>query len=395
MSHPHGDEARENGGAGLSQHLATAEETLRTRFDEPIERATALTRRTLAWFPVRVWRHFLRHNGFLLAAGVSYEALFAIFAAVYVAFASVGLWLGASPVAVQELIDLINRYIPGLISDDGVFTPEQVQAVATGGTGVLSITGLIAVGTLIWTMIGWVTYARRAVRNIFGLPPDDRGYMLLKIRDFLAALLFGGALIVGGVVGFLGTWTFGAVFRLFGWDTHSWWFQLLVGAATVLVSFAVDALALAVIFRFLSGAAVHWHMILPGALLGGGGVALLQLGAGFLLSYSPSNPLLATFAVFIGLLLWFRVAGVVLLVAAAWIAVSAHDEDIELAPRSEADVRAAEHAALLVAARVRIREAEKARDDASWLHRPAASRALRRAQMELDTLTADDPPPTA
>ena len=32
----------------------------------------------MAWFPVRVWRHFLIHNGFLLAAGVSYQALFAI-----------------------------------------------------------------------------------------------------------------------------------------------------------------------------------------------------------------------------------------------------------------------------------------------------------------------------
>lgn len=48
----------------------------------------------MAWFPVRVWRHFLIHNGFLLAAGVSYQALFASFAAIYVAFAIAGLWLG-------------------------------------------------------------------------------------------------------------------------------------------------------------------------------------------------------------------------------------------------------------------------------------------------------------
>ena len=57
------------------------------RVDAAVERATALTQRTLALFPVRVWRHFLQHNGFLLAAGVSYQALFAIFAAIYLAFA--------------------------------------------------------------------------------------------------------------------------------------------------------------------------------------------------------------------------------------------------------------------------------------------------------------------
>lgn len=67
--------------------------TLRERFEEPIARATELTKKTLAWFPVRVWRHFLQHNGFLLAASISYQALFAIFAVIYVAFAAVGVWL--------------------------------------------------------------------------------------------------------------------------------------------------------------------------------------------------------------------------------------------------------------------------------------------------------------
>ena len=47
----------------------------------------------MALFPVRVWRHFLVRNGFLLSAGMSYQALFAIFAAVYVVFAVAGIWL--------------------------------------------------------------------------------------------------------------------------------------------------------------------------------------------------------------------------------------------------------------------------------------------------------------
>src|SRR5690606_7903314 len=88
------------------------------RLDAAVERATALTKRTLELFPVRVWRHFLQNNGFLLAAGVSYQALFAIFAAIYVAFATAGLWLGGSKEAVDALIRVINSYIPSLISED-------------------------------------------------------------------------------------------------------------------------------------------------------------------------------------------------------------------------------------------------------------------------------------
>ena len=136
------------------------------RLDAAVERATALTQRTLGLFPVRVWRHFLQHNGFLLAAGVSYQALFAIFAAIYLAFAIAGLWLGGSTEAVDGMIDIINSYIPNLIQDEGgVFTPQQVQEIAASTTGLLSITGLIALGTVIWTAIGWVTFSRRATSS--------------------------------------------------------------------------------------------------------------------------------------------------------------------------------------------------------------------------------------
>ena len=80
----------------------------------------------------------------------------------------------------------------GLISDGagGVFTTDQVTAIATGSTSALAITGAIALGTALWTAIGFVTYARRAVRDIFGIPPDRRSYFLLKARDLLAAAGF-------------------------------------------------------------------------------------------------------------------------------------------------------------------------------------------------------------
>ncbi len=301
------------------------------RLDAAVERATALTRRTLGLFPVRVWRHFLQHNGFLLAAGVSYQALFAIFAAIYLAFAIAGLWLGGSEDAVNGLIAIINSYIPNLIlPEGGVVTPEQVQDIASNTTGVLSITGLIALGTVIWTAIGWVTFSRRAVRDIFGLPPDRRSYVLLKARDLLAALIFGIALVVGSVLTSASATVLSWILTQLGWDSGSDSVNVSIRIGTVLVSFALMSSALASMVRFLTGTSLHWGTIWPGALLGGGAMTVLQYGAGFLLSYTPSNPLLATFAIFIGLLLWFRVNGVVMLVAASWIAVAAQDRDLPL-----------------------------------------------------------------
>ena len=367
--------------------------TLRERFDEPIARATEITRATLAWFPVRVWRHFLQHNGFLLAAGVSYQALFAIFAAIYVAFAIAGLWLGGSPEAVNALIDVINAYIPGLISTSGLVSPKDVQEIASSMSGVLSVTGLIALGAVIWTAIGWVTFSRRAVRDIFGLSPDRRSYFLLKARDLLAAFVFGIALIAGYVLSAASTAALSWLLSLVGWNTGSGVLNSTIRLATVVVSLALNSAALAAMFRFLTGTSLSWRRIWPGALLGGGAMTVLQFGAGFLLGYTPSNPLLATFAIFIGLLIWFRLNGIVMLVAASWIAVAANDKDVPLLQQSEAERLEAEHKALLVAANVRLRTAREAQMTAPWYGLWAAKRAVREAEAELEHVKATAPPP--
>lgn len=393
---------------GEAEAAVRAEETLRDRwemtqatflerFDQPIQRATEITRKTMGWFPVRVWRHFLQHNGFLLAAGVSYQALFAIFAAIYVAFAIAGLWLGASPEAIDALIGVINSYIPGLVSPDnsssGLFTKDQVTEIATGSAGLLGITGLIALGTLVWTAIGFVTYSRMAVRDIFGLPKDSRSYVLLKARDLLAAVVFGVALIVGSAASGIGTWALGLLFDLLGASEHTELYQLSLRTASVVVSFALYTGALAALVKFLTGTSLRWKQIWLGALLGGAAVTVLQLGAGLLVGYTPRNALLATFAISVGLLLWFRIVGVIILVASAWIAVSAKDENVPLQQQTEAERLAEEHATLLTAAHIRLRTARAVRESAPWFRRWSADRAVRAAELELEHVEASAPPP--
>lgn len=367
-------------------------QSLRGRLEQPVERATALTRRTLAWFPVRVWRHFLQHNGFLLAAGVSYQALFAIVAALYVAFASAGLWLGANDDVINSLIAIVNSYIPDLISDNGLVKPAQVREVADRSASVFTITGIVAIGVAIWTAIGFITFARRAVRDIFVLPFDSRGYILLKARDLLAAAVFGAALIAGSVAATVTSGLFGWILSLFGPDTEIW-SGIFVRLLSIFVAFVINTLALAGLFRFLAGTSLGLRSIMPGATLGGAGMAVLQLGAGYLFGYTPNNPLLATFAIFIGFLLWFRLNGIVILVAASWIAVSAGDQELPLSHQSENERRAAEHAALLLAARIRLREAKEERADAAWWRRRRADRAVRQAAEELAQIEESAPPP--
>lgn len=353
---------------------------LRERLDQPIERATTITRRTLGWFPIRVWRHFLQHNGFLLAASVSYQSLFALFATIYTAFAVVGLWLGGSTMAIDALIGVVNSYIPGLISGDGPVAPEDVADIARNSGSVLAVTGAVALGVAVWTAIGFVTFTRRAVRDIFGLPFDTRNYVLLKLRDFGAALLFGAALVLGAALGLVAGGIVRQLFDLLEVPYESTTIDVLSRLASVLVAVALNAAALTGLIRFLTGTSLPWRKIMPGSLFGGAALSVLQLGAGFLAVYSPTNPLLATFSVLIGFLLWLRLAGIVILVAASWVAVSATDDGIPLVVRTDAERRADERRALRVVAEAQVRDAEHALADAGWWHRVSARRDVRRAR---------------
>ncbi|MDQ1123023.1 YihY/virulence factor BrkB family protein [Microbacterium trichothecenolyticum] len=371
----------------LRDRFEAAHSAVRERLDEPLARAA----KVVQWFPIRVWRHFLQHNGFLLAAGMSYQGIFAVFSALYLSFAAVGIWLGGSRQAIDGLISIVNSYIPGLISKHGLVQPDKVESVAQESGKLLGITGSVAAIVVIWTAIGFVTFTRRAVRDTFGLPFDMRNYVLLKARDFVASALFGFALLVGALLGSVTTGAVDLLFEFLGWDkeTPGW----TIGARTVsaVIAFGVNTVALAALFRFLTGTTLTWRRTWPGALVGAGGMVVLQIGAGFLLVYTPTNPLLGTFTALIGFLLWFRLIGIVILVSAAWIAVAAGDRDVPL--RSPEDRRAMEQAALVIAAEVGVREAREAAALARWPWRWRARRRLVAAEKALASARAALPAP--
>lgn len=338
-------------------------------------------------FPVRVWRLFLARNGFLLTAGMSYQALFAIFAAVYVVFAVAGIWLTSNPQALKAFTTLLNTYAPGFVGENGVISTQELTEIATSSTSLFGLTGAVALAGLIWTAIDWITYSRLAVRSIFGLPKDTSAYVLLKTRDFLVGAAFGTILLLATVLSVATTSFLGWLTGLMGLPADSGWSEFVVQAGAILVVFVIDTIALAVLFRFLSAAAMPWRRMWVGSLLGSAALTVLQLLGGLVLTGASTNPLLATFAVFVALLLWFRIVSIIILVAAAWIAVEAFDahESLRIVTpeQLEAEEREQEQDALVTAARVRVREAQQGVADANWMERIPARRRLAKAEDEL------------
>lgn len=361
---------------------------MRARLTRSAGRAAVFTRRAAALFPVRVWRRFLRRNGFLLSAGMAYQALFSMFALLYVAFATAGIWVSGSTQAIDALIGIINTYLPGFISEDGIATAEEVRAIAENATGAFTLAGAIAAGVVIWTASGAVTFTRRAVRDIFGLPFDTRNFALLKLGDAVTALCFGITLLLGAGISIAGVWALTQLFDVLGWSLGSKGYEYLVRASSVLLLIVIDTAAIAVLVRFLAGTSIRWRTIWPGAVFGGLAITVLQLGAGLLFTRSPGNPLLATFAVLVAVLLWCRLVAAVILLAASWIALAAADRNEPLEPP---DAAAAAHAALAARAAQARRRLDGAAVDlaeARWWQRRELRADLHAAREEWEDATA-------
>ena len=353
--------------------------------------------RLITWgrslFPVRVWLHFLDQNGLILAAGMSFQALFAVFAAVYVGFSVAGIWLIGQPQTLRSLAEIVNTAVPGLVGQDGLVTIDELMSIGSLGTGFLTWTGVIAVAGLAWTAIGWLTFSRMSVRAVLGLEKDRRNYFLLKARDLLVAVALGGLLLVAAALSVASTEALDWIFAMLGVSTAGTRYTViarLVGIPLVLV---INTLVLAMMFRFLSRAVIQWRRLWGGSLVGGLALLALQLGGSLLAGGATRNPLLATFAVFVAMLLFFRLTSIATLVAAAWIAVGALDREEPLIRISREEAERLrlqqERDAIVLAARVRVRDAQAQLDAARWYQRLAAASRLRSAQAQLREVEHD------
>lgn len=330
------------------------------------ERATTWVMRLK---PYRVIHRYLAMDGNLLAAGISFQAVFAVFAAVYVGFAITGIWLGNNAEVFQALVEIINRAVPGLIGTDGegIIAEEQLSSAS-----LLGWTGVIAAVGLIWTAIGWLYYTRQAVRSIFALPKVAASFFLLKVVDLVLALAFGVLLLVSATLSVASTQALSWLLSLVGLEGTFW---VTVGSRVVglVVAVVVNLVTLGAMYRVLSRIRIPWRNLFGGALLGSLVLSLLSVASSAVIAGASRNPLLATFAVFIGLMLWFNLVSRVILASAAWIAVGLDDQGISVRTTTPEEQAAEELAARRLIAEAELREAReslrRAKGPAVWFAR--------------------------
>ncbi|MCU1586374.1 MAG: hypothetical protein JWM49_2930 [Microbacteriaceae bacterium] len=280
-----------------------------------IERVTALR-------AVRVFNRYSERNGPILAGGLSLTALYSVFAAVYVGFTILGAYIQSDRAVKDAVVSTVSSSVPGLIKsgNGGVVDLNQLFQPTTLNWG-----GIIAIAALLLTTLSWFDSARSAVRAVFGEPRDSTFFLLLKLRDLGLVVAFGAVTIFSAVIAVLSTSALDLVFGAVGIDRHSVLASVVARVIGLLLVLAIDTAVLAALFRVLLAARVPLNRLFTGALLGAIALGILKVLGATIVGTVSRNPLLASFAVILGLLVWFGLVCQVILLSATWIAVDLAD----------------------------------------------------------------------
>jgi membrane protein len=272
---------------------------------------------------VRALLLYSERRGPQLADSITYRTLFSVFAGVLLGFSFAALWLSGNPDAYQALVGAVNQAIPGLIGTDGegLIDADAIQAPAG-----LSITGAIATIGLVGAAIGAIGSLRLAIRSIADRTTDDLMFLWVLLRNLGLAIGIGAGLVASAAATILGTAGVGIVTEWLGRPDEGPLEVLLTRVVTIVAVFALDALVIAAAFFLLSGVKPSGRALWSGALLGAVGLTVLQQLSGLFVGGASSNPLLASFASLIALLLWINLSAQVILIASAYI-VTGVEED--------------------------------------------------------------------
>lgn len=278
--------------------------------------------------PARAFFLYQESQGPKLADGVTYRVLFSAFAGVFLGFAIAGVWLAGNPDAMDALVAAVDSIVPGLVGPDGLIDQsELVQPLGLGLAGIAASIGLAG------TAIGAIGSLRAAMRRIGDRRDDPTFFLWLILRDLGLAIGFGLALVLAAALTVLSTAALSVVFDWLGIGTKSDLYDGTVRGISILLTFAIDTAVIAVMFRALSGLRPNARSLWSGAIIGGIGLTVLQVLSGLFVGGADKNPLLASFASIIALLLWLNFSAQVILLATAYIVVGIDEEKDRVSAR--------------------------------------------------------------
>ncbi|WP_104043024.1 YihY/virulence factor BrkB family protein [Arthrobacter sp. ZGTC412] len=280
-----------------------------------------LVARLNALRPMRAFRHYSLQHGPLMSAGIGFNMFFSITGLLTTGFSIAGLVLRGQPALLDTIIGSVAQSAPGLLKlNGGEGLVDPLDLLNPDGLG---WTATIAAAVTVFTSLRWIAGLRDGLRAVMVLPPLLVNPILLKLRDAGTLLLLGVALVISAGASLV----FGTAA---GWISD--FLQLddaLAGPLTTSIKITVPLVlswvTALIMFRFAGSLKLSRRALLEGTVLAALGTTVLQVFSTELLAGATRNPLLAPFAIIIGLLIWFNLVSQVYLISAGWAAIREAD----------------------------------------------------------------------
>ena len=305
-----------------------------TRAYSAAENRIRALRRRWVWFDhlCRAGGRYQRTQGDLMAAGVTYFAFLGLFPVLLLVASIFGLVLSGDALLQQQLFDAIRDAFPGELGEELV---RQLES-AIGSAGFI---GLIGVVGFLYAGLRTIDQLRIGMERIWKGHVDPPDVLRDNLQDLVALVVLGGvglaSLGVTGVVTQATAW----VLDLLGLAGEAG-YGVLTWVLGVALGMLVDTIAFLWLLRVVPSVSHPLRRLLPGALFGAAGLAVLKLLGGYYLNLISNSVTASAFGGAVGLLVWINVVARFAFFTAGWTATLRSVEAATPVPWSLAPVSA-------------------------------------------------------
>ena len=252
----------------------------------------------------RLWRESLQDELLGRAAQLAYYALLALFPALIVLTALMGL------LSVERFMPELMSYLRDVLPADALLMVERFLTQVAEGSGA-NLLSLGALGAL-WASSSGVTAIMDALNVVFGVKEDRRPFWRVRLIAILLTIGLAGFVILSlGLVLYgstIGTWVaelmgFGVAFTWM-WNVLQW--PIVIGLMLIVVT---------AIYHICPDRRVRrWSWLTPGSVFAVGMWLIVSLGfKAYVDNFGNYNKVYGSIAGVIVLMLWLYWSGMVLL----------------------------------------------------------------------------------
>lgn len=269
-------------------------------------------RRPLADHVVRSAAHYSARDGNAQAGAVTYFGFLSFFPVLALAFFAVGYISHVYPDARENLVELLEQLLPGVVGTGEGEIPLSTFEARAAALGWIGLVGVLYSG------LGWVSGMRSALQVMFKLPRAEQpSFVVAKGRDLATLFVLGTVLLVSVSLSGAVSWFSEIILDWLGL-ADSWLAAAVLWLLGHGLAIAATTLLFMAMFRMLARPHVASRALWQGAVAGAVGFEVLKAAAGFLIGLTKETPAFQAFGVALILLIWINYFSRLVMLSAAW-----------------------------------------------------------------------------